>query len=69
MKTQSHIRLDSPITINRPMVIIPIEQYIELLRETDNLPTPILDKEIRQARARFRKRQFTKWEKLKSELL
>ena len=67
MKTLSHI--DSPITIDRPMVIIPIEEYQELLRETGHLSTPILDREIAQARARFSKGKFIKWEKLKDELI
>lgn len=69
MKSHSHIRSEAPITIDRPMVIIPVEEYLELLRETGNLPTPILDKEIAQARARFRRGKFINWKKLKDELV
>lgn len=67
MKGHSHIV--TPITIDRPMVIIPVEEYMELLKEAGHLPTPILDQEIAQARARFRKGKSIKWEKLKSELV
>ena len=51
------------------MVIIPAKEYIDLLREAEHLPTPILSREIAQARERFRKGKFIKWEKLKDELL
>ena len=67
MKSHSHI--EAPITIDRPMVIIPAEEYMELLREAGHLPTPILDREIAQARVRFRKGKFIKWEKLKDEII
>lgn len=67
MKTYAHI--NTPITIDRPMVIIPAEEYMALLKEAGHLPTPILDREIARARARFRKGKFIKWKKFKDELL
>lgn len=66
---KSHTSIEWPITIDRPMVIIPAKEYIELLREAGHLPTPILNREIAQARARFRKGKFFTWERLKDELL
>jgi len=56
------------ITINRPMVLIPIEEYEQLLRETGERPTPKLVSEIKEARAEFRKRKTIPWKKLKHEL-
>lgn len=58
-----------PITIDKPMVLIPIEEYITLLKESDCSPTPALDKRITQARARFRKGKFIQWKKLKNKLV
>jgi PHD/YefM family antitoxin component YafN of YafNO toxin-antitoxin module len=60
--------LAKPITIDRPMVLIPAKEYRNLLREAGYLKTPKLDREITQARARFRKGKVIKWETLKSEL-
>ncbi|MCD6422840.1 MAG: hypothetical protein J7L42_01820, partial [Elusimicrobia bacterium] len=56
------------ITIDKPMVLIPVEEYELLLKEAGEKPTPKLVKEINQAKSEFRKRKTTKWEKLKSEL-
>ena len=67
MKSQSNI--DMPIAIDRPVVIIPADEYLALLKETGHLSTPILSRKIAQARVRFRKGKFIKWEKLKNELL
>ncbi len=66
---KSHSGIEWPIAIDRPMVIIPADDYVELLREASHLPTPLLDKEIAQARAPFRKGKFTKWEKIKHGLI
>lgn len=57
-----------PITITKPMVIIPAEEYRELLEEAGYVPTPKLDREIAQARVRFRKGKTIKWNHLKDEL-
>lgn len=57
-----------PITITKPMVIIPAEEYRELLEEAGYAPTPKLDREIAKARARFRKGKTIKWEQVKNEL-
>jgi len=56
------------ITIKKPMVLIPIEYYEQLLREAGERPTPKLSAEIKKAREEFRKKQTTKWETLKNEL-
>jgi PHD/YefM family antitoxin component YafN of YafNO toxin-antitoxin module len=60
--------MNNTITINRPMVLIPIEYYQQLLREAGELPTPKLTQEIKRARQEFRKRKTTKWQTLKNEL-
>ncbi len=67
MKSQSNI--DMPIAIDRPVVIIPADEYLALLKETGHSPTPILSQKIAQARARFRKGKYIQWKKLKDELL
>ena len=67
MKGYAHV--DTPIAIDRPVVIIPAEEYMELLKEAGYRSTPTLSREIAQARARFRKGKFIKWEKLKDGLL
>ncbi|MCX5692322.1 MAG: hypothetical protein NTX47_01345 [Candidatus Omnitrophica bacterium] len=57
-----------PITIDTPMVLIPIEEYKELLAEAGYKTTPRLTREIREARARFKKGKSIQWETLKREL-
>ncbi len=57
-----------PTTIDKPMVLLPAEEYRTLLAEAGYLPTPQLNRTIAQARARFRKGQFTSWEQLKRAL-
>ncbi|KKO19036.1 MAG: hypothetical protein L3J18_03410 [Candidatus Brocadia sp.] len=57
-----------PLTIDKPMVLIPVEEYITLLEEAGYTPTPKLDREITQARERFRKGKSISWETLKREL-
>ena len=56
------------ITIKKPMVLIPVEEYEQLLREVGEKPTPKLSAEIKKAREEFRKRKTTKWKTLKNEL-
>ena len=60
--------MQNAITINKPMVLISVEQYQQLLREAGEKPTPKLLQEIKKAREEFRKRKTTKWETLKNEL-
>ena len=67
MKSYAHI--EAPIAIDRPVVIIPTEEYIELLKEAGYRSTPTLNREIAQARARFHKGRYIQWKKLKDELL
>ena len=67
MKSYAHV--DTPIAIDRPVVIIPAEEYMELLKEAGYRSTPTLSREITQARARFRKGRYIQWKKLKDELL
>ncbi len=66
---RSHTYTDTPITIDRPVVIIPAEEYVTLLKEAGHLPTPNLTRTIAQARVRFRKGKFINWKKLKDELV
>lgn len=48
--------LTKAISIDQPMVIIPTEEYRLLLREAGLAHTPVLDREIAQARRRFKNR-------------
>ena len=57
-----------PITIDRPMVLIPLEEYQELLFEAGHLKTPRLDREIAVARKRFKKGKAVDWKNLKDEI-
>ncbi|HDY67548.1 MAG: hypothetical protein JYX80_02400 [Candidatus Scalindua sediminis] len=57
-----------PVTIDKPMVLIPVEEYLILLEEAGYKPTPKLDREITQARARFRNGKTIPWKSLKREL-
>ena len=56
------------IPIEKPMVLIPMNEYKFLLEEAGLTKTPHLDKRITQARARFRKNDVISWENLKNEL-
>jgi len=56
------------ITINKPMVLIPVEDYIKLLKEVGEKPTPKLSREIKKAREEFRKGKTITWAILKNEL-
>ena len=58
----------NPVTIRKPMVMIPVEDYHTLLAEAGYLPTPKLDRAITQARTRFRKGRVLPWEQLKRAL-
>jgi len=57
-----------PITINKPMVLIPVKEYEDLLVEAGYKTTPRLTKQIKEARARFKKGKTIQWGALKSEL-
>lgn len=57
-----------PVTIDKPMVLIPVEEYLILLEDAGRKPTQKLDREITQARARFRNGKTTPWKSLKREL-
>ena len=59
---------DRIIMVNEPMVLITLEEYKELLFEAGYLETPELDKEISEARKRFKKGEVIDWEALKSEI-
>jgi len=61
--------LPPPITINRPMVLIPAEEYRALIEEAGYTPTPKLDREIARARENFRKGKTISWHALKHDLL
>ena len=61
-------KLLHPVTINQPMVLVPIKEYRTLLAEAGYLPTPKLSRHISTARARFRKGHVISWESLKRDL-
>ena len=56
------------IAIDKPMVLVPLDEYERLLEESGEKPTPKLCKEIARARNEFRKRKTIKWESIKHEL-
>jgi hypothetical protein len=62
----NHSHLTKPITIVEPMVIIPVDEYRLLLKETGRTPTPKLDQEIVAARKRFKKGNTISWESIKN---
>ena len=65
---QTNTLTTHPITINKPMVLIPVEEYEELLAEAGYKTTPRLSREIREARVRFKKGRYIQWETVKREL-
>jgi len=50
------------------MVLIPVKEYEDLLVEAGYKTTPRLTKQIKEARARFKKGKTIQWGALKSEL-
>lgn len=56
------------VAIDKPMVMVPAEEYLMLLKEAGYSPTPKLDREISQARTRFRKGKTVSWKAFKDEL-
>ncbi len=63
------LNIHSAVTlVNRPMVLIPLEEYEALLAEAGERPTPRLDRSIAQARARFKAGKSLPWKALKSEI-
>ncbi len=57
-----------PVTIDKPMVLVPAEEYLMLLKEAGYKPTPKLDREIAQARTRFGNDKTISLKALKREL-
>ena len=57
-----------PVAIEKPVVMLPVDEYLFLLKEAGYKPTPKLNREIDQARTRFRKGNSISWETLKDEL-
>jgi len=47
--------------LDRPMVLLPLEEYQALLAEAGESPTPRLDLAIAQARTRFKKGKALRW--------
>ena len=61
-----HSILSKPIRIDEPMVIIPVEEYQLLLKEAGRSPTPKLDREIAEARNRFKKGKTISWKSIRN---
>lgn len=57
-----------PVTIQEPIVLLPVKEYRLLLLEAGYLPTPKLDRAIAQARTRFRHGRTIPWEQVKRAL-
>ncbi len=60
--------ISHPAVIDQPMVLLPVREYRVLLEEAGYTSTPELDKEIEEARTRFRQGKTISWESLKNEL-
>lgn len=56
------------ITITKPVVILPLDEYERLLEEAGEKPTPKLKKEIMRAKREFRKRKTIDWKQIKKRL-
>ena len=56
-----------PITISGTMVILPIDEYNELLVEAGYLDVPELEKEVAEAESRYRKGKSIPWDQFKSD--
>ncbi len=63
------INVHSTVTlVDRPMVLIPLDEYQALLAEAGEKPTPELDDSIARARARFKAGKSVTWKTLKRAL-
>ncbi len=60
--------MTNAIAITKPVVIIPVEEYEQLLKEAGEKPTPKLLTEIKKARREFVKRKTIAWTTVKNEL-
>jgi len=56
------------IESDKPVVVIPVDEYESLLETIDILSNPELIRDIGQARKEFREGNTISWEKLSSEL-
>jgi hypothetical protein len=56
------------ITISEPMVILPADDYNELLVEAGYREVPELEQEVADADIRFQQGKAIPWEKFKSEI-
>lgn len=61
-------KLFHPVTIEEPVVVLPVEEYRTLLAEAGHVPTPRLARQLAAARVRFRKGHVIPWEQLKRDL-
>ncbi len=57
------------VKFNTPVVVIPVNEYEQLLKEAGYIKPPELNKDITYARKRFKEGKFIKWETLKNELI
>ena len=56
------------LTITQPMVLVPVEEYLRLIKETGEKITPQLRREIKRARIEFKQHKTIPWKTLKNEL-
>lgn len=54
-----------PFTIDKPMAIMPVEEFSTLPAEAGYTPTPKLDSDIVRARSRFKKSKTIQWKIVK----
>lgn len=57
------------IESDKPVVVIPVDEYESLLETIDILSNPELVKDIEQARKEFREGKTKSWEQVKKDLL
>ena len=60
--------MSSVITINKPMVLVPVDEYLALLKESGEKPAKELLREIKNARKELKSGKSVSWGSLKNEL-
>lgn len=62
-----HTNTLHPVTIDKPMILIPVKEHLMLLEEAGYKPTPKLDREITQAGVSFRNGKAISWKALNNQ--
>ncbi len=68
MANKSASKTFHAITISGPMVILPADEYTELITEAGYRDVPELELEVAEADRRYRQGQAIPWSQFKSEI-